>query len=135
MNKPYITLGVMIIEIIGQLLTIAALIVSIISKEEVVLSVSMLATNIILVLSLHFMPANLWNMPVKVTEHNALMVYKDTAYMMAIMLLIFGLFTMLCVIPLGNKEVRTNIASTAVVLALFANIVACIIKVTRDAKY
>lgn len=134
MNKPYITLGVVIIEIIGQLLTIAALIVSIISKEEVVLAVSMLAANIILTLMLHFMPANLWNMPVKVTERNALMVYKDTAYMMAIMLLIFGLFTMLCVIPLGDKEVRTNIASTAVVLALLANIVACIIKVTRDAK-
>lgn len=58
-----------------------------------ILPAALLFTNVIMSLGMHFLPANVWNVPFTIRPGREIAVYRDMAMMIVIMVLLFGLFS------------------------------------------
>lgn len=157
MNKPYIKLYHVIIEIISYVVLIIAIIfatIFVINTDGQIpthydfngeitgygspavllfLPLSMLATNIILSLVMHFLPSSMMNIPVKIKPGNEIKVYSDCILMVALIELILAAFTLIETIAIANSW-GSSIPSIIMVVAMFAIIIGCIIKMYVDNK-
>lgn len=135
MNKPYITLKAFIVEVAGWMFTIAALIYSIVYDTTlVVLSISMIVTLAIVSLVLHLLPPSSWNMPVKITERNALICYTDVANMLALLILWCGIYTFIMVVFVKYGDTVTWAASAFLLVTTLGTIIYEIEMTKRHSK-
>lgn len=117
--KNHITLKQKIVEILAYVLMWASIVIGIIWSAKLPKEVathfdaagnadgygspySFLFLPIIMLIScgisslvLHFMPPDLWSMPVKVKPEHAVRVYRDVVWMMVGMEFCFGVFTLI----------------------------------------
>ena len=83
-------------------------------------------------LVLHFMPPDLWSMPVKVKPEHAVRVYRDVVWMMVGMEFCFGVFTLYSTITSYMQKMDGMLAATFIFLAvLFGIIIWCIVACVR----
>lgn len=154
--KSYITKKHVIVEIISYVLMWASIVIGIIWSAKLpkeiathfdaagnadgygspysflFLPIIMLVCCGISSLILHFMPPNLWNMPVKVKPERANRVYGDAVWMMVWMEFIFGVFTLYCTITAYMQKMAGMLAATFVFMAvLFGIIIWCIVACVR----
>lgn len=154
--KSYITKKHIIVEIISYVLMWASIVIGIIWSAKLpkevathfdaagnadgygspysflFLPIIMLVCCGISSLILHFMPSNLWNMPVKVKPERAVRVYQDVVWMMVGMEFIFGVFTLYCTITSYMQKMNSMLAATFIFMAvLFGIIIWCIVACVR----
>ena len=92
----------------------------------------MLITCGICSLILHFLPPDLWSMPVKVKPEHAVHVYRDVVWMMVGMEFCFGVFTLYSTITSYMQKMDGMLAATFIFLAvLFGIIIWCIVACVR----
>lgn len=145
--KSYITKKHIIVEIISYVLMWASIVIGIIWSAKLpkeiathfdaagnadgygspysflFLPIIMLVCCGISSLILHFMPADLWNMPVKVKPEHAVRVYRDVVWMMVGMEFIFGVFTLYCTITSYMQKMQGMLAATFIFMAILFGII------------
>ncbi|MBO4680011.1 MAG: DUF1648 domain-containing protein [Lachnospiraceae bacterium] len=118
-NRAYIMTHHRIIEAVGLAMTLAGLIVGIVfavtatgdvpihfglngevdkwgsAWEGISLPIILFITNIGMSLMIRFVPLEHWNMPCNVTENNAPVLYRNVLNMVVLMILCFGLMSLL----------------------------------------
>lgn len=133
-NKPYITLKVFITNILGVALAFISLIICIVKGDYSILPlpITMLFSVIIVSLVLHFLPVSFWNLPIrKLNEKNALLVYEDTAFMLALIDLLLGLMTFLMTLNFAS-ELAMTIISLSIMVAIALLMIWSIRKIKKD---
>ena len=70
-------------------------------------------------LVLHFMPPDLWSMPVKVKPEHAVRVYRDVVWMMVGMEFCFGVFTLYSTITSYMQKMDGMLAATVYIPGSF----------------
>ena len=154
--KSYITKKHIIVEIISYVLMCASIVIGIIWSAKLpkevathfdaagnadgygspysflFLPIIMLITCGISSLVLHFMPPDLWSMPVKVKPEHAVRVYRDVVWMMVGMEFCFGVFTLYSTITAYMQKMHGMLAATFIFMAvLFGIIIWCIVACVR----
>lgn len=154
--KPYITFKTLIVEIIGMLMMVASLIYAVIVAATtkgkipisydihgevtkygspavlIIMPVSMLFVGLIMCLILHVLPSSAWNMPVKVKEEKALIVYSDVAFMLGLIILEFGAFTLFSTLTYSCGDTVVVIGTIVLCVACAVTIIGSIVKVIHD---
>lgn len=94
----------------------------------------MAVTNIVLTLSIHVLPENMWNFPIEITDRIRFDAYKNTAYMIVLLQFQMALYTIYFTLVLAKGD-NYIIAGTVVLLvAVFGTIgvyIARIIKLSH----
>lgn len=139
--KNHITLKQKIVEILAYVLMWASIVIGIIWSAKLPKEV---ATHFDAAgnadgygspysfLFLHFMPPDLWSMPVKVKPEHAVRVYRDVVWMMVGMEFCFGVFTLYSTITSYMQKMDGMLAATFIFLAvLFGIIIWCIVACVR----
>ncbi len=145
--KSYITKKHIIVEIVSYVLMWASIVIGIIWSAKLpkevathfdaagnadgygspysflFLPIIMLVCCGISSLVLHFMPPNLWSMPVKVKPEHAVRVYRDVVWMMVWMEFIFGVFTLYCTITAYMQKMDGMLAATFIFMAVLFGII------------
>lgn len=140
MNKPYIKKSHFIIELLGTVLILAAISVAIYGMVTItgeipthydaagnvdgygspaillLLPITMLFTNALIGLILHFMPTSMWNMPTKIKEGREIVVFSDVSWMMTLLEFIVGAFTLVATIFFTHSQIVFVAAMFLVVL-------------------
>ena len=143
--KNHITLKQKIVEILAYVLMWASIVIGIIWSAKLPKEVAThfdAAGNAdgygspyscgISSLVLHFMPPDLWSMPVKVKPEHAVRVYRDVVWMMVGMEFCFGVFTLYSTITSYMQKMDGMLAATFIFLAvLFGIIIWCIVACVR----
>jgi len=84
----------------------------------------LLVTNIILSLTVHFLPVNAWNVPFTIRTGREIAVYRDMTMMIVIMVLLFGLFSAaLTFLLLKDLRAVLFLIPWILVAAVFADII------------
>lgn len=159
MNKPYIKLNHVIIEIISFVSMLIALIYAIIMSATIegeipthwvagnqidgygspgtllMMPIMMLITVAPIALIVHFLPADMWNLPAKPKPGKEILMYQNCVLMIVIMELIMGLYTLVFTIAfryaLGDLMFNITFAMLAL---LFGDIIVMLIKAYKDNK-
>ena len=154
--KNHITLKQKIVEILAYVLMWASIVIGIIWSAKLpkevathfdaagnadgygspysflFLPIIMLITCGICSLILHFLPPDLWSMPVKVKPERAVRVYRDVVWMMVGMEFCFGVFTLYSTITSYMQKMHGMLAATFIFMAvLFGIIIWCIVACVR----
>ena len=149
MNKNILTRYHVMIEILGFVLILASFAVAIAAMASgemipshydfagnvtdyskpgflIMMPIVMLISNGTMSLILHFVSFSSWNMPVKVKPGRERAVYGCVGYMLAIMELLFGIFTLAFTLfssaALGKMMMPLSVF---LVVAIFADIIVC----------
>ena len=149
MNKSILSRYHILIEILGAVLLLASFAVAIAAMASgkmipshydfagnvtdydkpgflIMLPIIMLISNGFTSLILHFVPFSSWNMPVKVKPGRERAVYGCIGYMIAVMELLFGIFSFAFTLCSGAAKGEMLMAiSIFLVVALFADIIVC----------
>ncbi|SET64256.1 DUF1648 domain-containing protein [[Clostridium] polysaccharolyticum] len=158
MNKEYITRKHVITEILGNICIIASiiyvvyLIVTIDGKIPthfngageadkygspavlLGLPITMLFSNFVMAVCMHFLPKDMWNMPFRVNPARELKVYQGISYMLALLELESGVFTLFFTVNFRNGDNAMRIVTMLFLAAVIASIIGAIVKAARDNK-
>ncbi len=155
MNKPYIKISHVIVEIAGYLFLLASIIFALIKAASIegeipthynlqgeidgygspytllVLPLIMLPTFILLSLVVHLVSVRHWNMPFTVKPENAITVYSDMAMMIPIMQLLSGIYTLFETILFADPNHGSLSITIVYVALLFIAIIVQLVLATR----
>lgn len=158
MNRAYIRPVHIIMEIASYALMVVALIISIIFATRIdgkipthfdfygnpsgygspwvliIFPAIMIITGLIISLTIHKLNPKHWNMPVKVTEKNALIVYGHTVSMICAFLLEMAIYTLYFSIRMGLQNPGSMVSAIILVVVIFATMAYFIYKTIQDGK-
>lgn len=152
MNREYISFPQVIGEIISYLIAVAATIYGVVlgltikgpvpthynyagvpdgygsAWTALIMPLTMLALNIILSYTVHFGNPKRWNMPFRINEEKAVLIYHDMVWMYTVVRLIFALLALMFTITVFKSGSALSVFSIAtVVLLILSTIVFSII--------
>lgn len=138
MNKPYIKVSHVIVEVISYLFLLAAIIFAIVKvytiKGEVPahwdlkengygslrmmlgLPLLMLFANAMTSVGIHLMPESMWNSPVKVKQGNKLRLYSAMVWIMVLMMLVIAVCTLVMTLGYFNYAVFMGACTAMMIL-------------------